>query len=153
MLDINKLKYRKLDLPGLKTLVKWARIEGWNPGPYDANVFWATDPDGFFGFYFDNSLVAGGAIVSYNGEFGFMGLFIVKQEYRNLGIGKKLWYLRRDRLLTRLNDNASIGMDGVANMQSFYRHDSEIKARQAQQGIHSQLEKTVIPEMIHKRCA
>ncbi|KAA3596310.1 MAG: GNAT famly N-acetyltransferase [Calditrichaeota bacterium] len=121
MFDIDKLEFKKLDLNGLKTLVSWAETEGWNPGLSDTDVFWKTDPDGFLGFYFNNSLIAGGAIVSYNDEFGFMGLFIVKSEYRNLGIGKKLWYLRRDMLIERLKNNSSIGMDGVVDMQPFYQ--------------------------------
>ncbi len=121
MVNFEEYKFRKLDKKGLKTLVEWAKIEGWNPGPYDAEVFWETDPDGFLGFYYNNSLVAGGSIVSYNGEFGFMGLFIVKPEYRNNGIGRKLWYLRRNELIKRLKDNAPIGMDGVVDMQPFYQ--------------------------------
>ena len=31
----------------LDTLVDWAACEGWNPGLDDAEVFWATDPEGF----------------------------------------------------------------------------------------------------------
>jgi len=121
MIDIDELQFQKLKLDGLKTLVKWAKNEGWNPGPYDADVFYATDPDGFYGYFYQDSLIAGGSIVSYNGEFGFMGFFIVKKEYRSLGIGRKLWYQRRDTLLARLNENATIGMDGVVDMQPFYQ--------------------------------
>ena len=115
------LTFQKLDKSGLETLVEWARKEGWNPGKHDYDVFWKTDPDGFYGFYYQNNLIAGGAVVSYNGEYGFMGLFIVLPEYRGLGIGNKLWYLRRDFLLDRLNTGASIGMDGVVDMQPFYQ--------------------------------
>jgi hypothetical protein len=50
-----------------------------------------------------------------------MGFFIVKPEYRAKGVGRKLWYQRRDHLLQRLNSGASIGMDGVVDMQPFYR--------------------------------
>ncbi len=121
MFNPEKLNFQKLDLEGVKNLVEWAKIEGWNPGPFEAEVFWETDSDGFFGFYDKNNLVAGGSIISYNSEFGFMGLFIVKPEYRALGIGKKLWYLRRNALIERLQENSSIGMDGVVDMQSFYR--------------------------------
>jgi GNAT superfamily N-acetyltransferase len=121
MIDIDNLQFQKLDLDGLKTLVKWAEKEGWNPGYYDADIFWATDPEGFYGYYHDGDLIAGGSIVSYNNEFGFMGFFIVKPEYRACGIGRKLWYMRRDTLLSRLNDGASIGMDGVVAMQPFYK--------------------------------
>jgi GNAT superfamily N-acetyltransferase len=100
--------------------VSWADQEGWNPGLHDADVFWHTDPDGFYGFFDQGELVAGGAIISYDGAFGFMGFFIVKPAYRGRGIGRKLWYLRRDTLLKRLDPGAAIGMDGVVAMQPFY---------------------------------
>lgn len=119
--NIDELQFRRLGFDGLTILVKWAKNEGWNPGTYDADVYWATDPEGFYGYYSDGILIAGGSIVSYNKEFGFMGFFIVDPEYRSCGIGRKLWYQRRDTLLSRLNEGASIGMDGVVAMQSFYQ--------------------------------
>jgi len=120
-MNIDDLQFKKLDLEGLKTLVSWALQEGWNPGPHDAEAFYETDPDGFYGFHYEGELIAGGSIVSYDGNFGFMGFFIVKTEYRAQGIGRKLWYLRRDTLLSRLHDGAAIGMDGVVDMQPFYQ--------------------------------
>jgi ribosomal protein S18 acetylase RimI-like enzyme len=120
-LNIDELKFQKLDLDGVKTLVKWAEEEGWNPGPNDADVYYKTDPEGFYGYFHNDNLIGGGSIVSYDKEFGFMGFFIVKPEYRSQGIGTKLWYQRRDMLLSRLNNDASIGMDGVIAMQPFYR--------------------------------
>jgi GNAT superfamily N-acetyltransferase len=119
--NIDELQFQKLDLEGVKTLVSWAEEEGWNPGPNDADVYYATDPDGFYGYYHESNLIAGGSIVSYNKEFGFMGFFIVKLEYRSLGIGRKIWYQRRDILISRLNKDAPIGMDGVIAMQPFYK--------------------------------
>ena len=50
-----------------------------------------------------------------------MGFFIVKPEFRSNGIGRKLWYQRRDTLLSKLNKDASIGMDGVIIMKPFYK--------------------------------
>jgi GNAT superfamily N-acetyltransferase len=120
MININDLKFQKLDFEGLKSLVKWAEEEGWNPGLNDAEVFWKTDPDGYYGYYYKGELIAGGSIVSYEGQFGFMGFFIVKPGYRSHGIGRKLWYQRRDTLISRLNKSATIGMDGVIAMQPFY---------------------------------
>ena len=119
--NIYELQFQNLDFEGLKILLKWAEKEGWNPGTYDADVYWATDSEGYYGYYYKGDLIAGGSIVSYNKEFGFMGFFIVKPEYRSCGIGRKLWYQRRDALLLRLNKGASIGMDGVVSMQPFYQ--------------------------------
>jgi GNAT superfamily N-acetyltransferase len=117
---IEELNFQKLDAEGVKTLVQWAQEEGWNPGPHDAGVFYETDPDGFYGYFSEGELIGGGSVVSYNKEFGFMGFFIIKPEYRSHGIGKKLWYQRRDTLISRLNKGAAIGMDGVIAMQPFY---------------------------------
>jgi len=120
-MNIDELQFEKLDFKDVKTLATWAQQEGWNVGPHDAEVYFKTDPDGFYGFHHNDELIAGGSIVSYNGEFGFMGFFIVKPEYRAHGIGRKLWYKRRDTLRSRLHKNAAIGMDGVLAMQPFYQ--------------------------------
>lgn len=120
-MNLDKLLFKKLDFFGLQTLVSWAQEEGWNPGRHDAQIFWDTDPDGFYGYYDKGILIAGGSIVSYKGNFGFMGFFIVKVEFRSQGIGRQLWQQRRDTLLSRLKPSASVGMDGVLAMQKFYQ--------------------------------
>jgi GNAT superfamily N-acetyltransferase len=104
-----------------ETLVNWAALEGWNPGLQDAALFWATDSEGFYGYFDGDTLIGGGSIVSYDGQFGFMGFFIVHTDYRTKGIGRTLWQQRRDTLLARLQPNAAIGMDGVVAMQPFYQ--------------------------------
>lgn len=114
------MNFRPLLRDELDTVVEWAAREGWNPGIHDAEIFWETDPEAFWGFDVDGQLAGGGAIVSYGGKVGFMGLFIVVPELRGQGMGKKLWYFRRDHLLGRLNPGAPIAMDGVFAMQPFY---------------------------------
>ena len=104
----------------LDILISWAANEGWNPGLHDADIFWNTDPEGYIAAEIDGELIGGGSIVSYRGEFGFMGFFIVKPEYRGHGLGTKLWFARREKLQSRLNSPACIGMDGVFEMQPFY---------------------------------
>lgn len=104
----------------LDALVGWAADEGWNPGLHDAEVFWATDPEGFMAAESGGELAGGGAIVSYGGRFGFMGLFIVAPAHRGRGLGRRLWHERRTRLLHRLEPGAAIGMDGVPAMRDFY---------------------------------
>ena len=114
------LLIRPMSRSELDTLVDWAATEGWNPGLHDAAIFWDTDPDGFIAAEFDGELIGGGSIVCYQGQFGFMGFFIIKPEHRGRGLGTELWFARRDKLRSRLQPSASIGMDGVFEMQPFY---------------------------------
>ena len=104
----------------LDMLIEWAALEGWNPGLSDADIFWATDPDGFIAAELDGQLVGGGSIVSYEGLYGFLGFFIVHPEYRGRGLGDQLWHARLQKLINRLHEPATIGMDGVFDMQSYY---------------------------------
>jgi len=116
----SELEIRNMSRSEVDELVAWAAREGWNPGLHDAEVFWATDPDAFVAADLDGELIGGGAITSYGGEFGFMGFFIVRPEFRGRGLGNRLWHVRRDRLLGRLHPGASIGLDGVFDMQAYY---------------------------------
>ena len=113
-------RIRPLARPELDRVVEWAAEEGWNPGLADAEAFWAADADGFLGLERDGELIGSGSVVSYDGRFGFMGLFIVRPDLRGRGIGRRLWLHRRDHLLDRLRPGAGIGMDGVVAMRSFY---------------------------------
>ena len=116
----NELEIRNMTRAEVDELVAWAAREGWNPGLHDAELFWATDPDAFIAADLDGELIGGGAITSYNGEFGFMGFFIVRSEFRGHGFGDILWHARRQRLLERLHPGAGIGLDGVFDMQDYY---------------------------------
>jgi len=104
----------------LSRLVRWAAVEGWNPGLHDADLFWNSDPEGFLTAVHHDQMIGGGAIVKHSSRFGFMGLFIINQEHRGRGLGRELWYARRDFLLERLGENATIGLDGVDAMVPFY---------------------------------
>lgn len=122
---------RSLSKAQVQALVGWAAEEGWNPGQFDAEAFWATDPEGFLGIVDDNELVAGGSIVRHNSSFGFMGLFIVAPRYRGQRLGTALWTRRRDTLLSRLEEGGVIGLDAVTSMIPFYhRGGFEVAYRQ-----------------------
>lgn len=114
------LVVRNMTRPEVDDLVAWAAREGWNPGLHDAELFWRTDPEAFVAAEVDGEVIGGGAITSYGGEFGFMGFFIVRPEFRGHGYGDRLWHARRERLLARLRPGATIGMDGVFAMQPYY---------------------------------
>lgn len=119
-LNLQEIILRPLTRNEFDMAVQWAADEGWNPGLHDADIFWATDSRGFVGAEYEGRLIGTGSIVAYGREFGFMGFFIIAPELRGSGIGTKLWYYRRDLLLSRLDKHKSIGMDGVFNMQSWY---------------------------------
>jgi GNAT superfamily N-acetyltransferase len=101
-------------------LVEWAASEQWNPGLADVDVAWQYDPAAFIAVRSGDELIAGGTVISYGGAFGFMGLFIVREDRRGVGLGRRLWHFRRDLLLSRLQPGSSIGMDGVFDMVPFY---------------------------------
>lgn len=119
-----RLSLRPLRRGELDLLVEWAAAEGWNPGLDDAEVFWATDPEGFVAAELDlgsgPELVGGGSIVRYGRRYGFMGFFIVRSDLRGRGLGTSLWFHRRDLLRLRLDADAPIEMDGVFAMQAWY---------------------------------
>ena len=104
----------------LDTAVSWAAAEGWNPGQFDADVFWQTDPKGFFALEHNGEMIGSGSAVSYDDQFGFMGFFIVKPEHRGKGMGGQLWITMRDTLKGRLKPGTAIGIDGVFAMQKSY---------------------------------
>lgn len=103
-------------------LEAWAAAEGWNPGLNDLSLAWSVEPQAFIALRHKNKLVAGGTVMAYDsGQSGFMGLFIVRKDYRARGLGGLLWQHRLKLLRQRLLPNAPIGMDGVLDMLPFYQ--------------------------------
>ena len=122
----NDLQIRSMSRDEFDILITWAAKEGWNPGKYDADIFWDTDPNGFVAAEINGKLVGGGSIISYSGKFGFMGFgfmgfFIILPEYRGHKLGRKLAISLQKMMISRLSSKVSIGIDGVFDMQEFYR--------------------------------
>ncbi|MDX2227334.1 MAG: GNAT family N-acetyltransferase [Verrucomicrobiae bacterium] len=118
--DPSNISIRKLSRDQFESVIAWAAREGWNPGLHDAEIFWQTDPDGHYGLFLQDRLIGSGSVISYKSSYGFMGLFIMDPEFRGQGLGHRLWFARRDILLSRLRPGSAIGMDGVFAMQPFY---------------------------------
>lgn len=100
----------------IDSALQWAADEGWNPGLYDADPFYAADPDGFLTGRLGDENIAMISAVKYGEGFGFLGFFIVKPEYRRHGYGLQIWKAAMERLAGR-----NIGLDGVLAEQDNYR--------------------------------
>lgn len=95
--------------------VDWAAAEGWNPGIHDADCFFAQDPEGFLVGLLDGEPIGSISAVSYPGNYGFLGFYIVKPKYRGKGFGIQLWNAGLERL-----PGMTIGLDGVVAQQANY---------------------------------
>lgn len=97
-------------------VIDWAAAEGWNPELYDADCFYAADPNGFLIGLLGDKPVATVSVVKYGDSFGFLGFYIVKPEHRGKGYGIQIW----NAGLTYLSGR-TIGLDGVVSQQSNYK--------------------------------
>jgi GNAT superfamily N-acetyltransferase len=111
------LTCRPMRRPELDLAVDWAAAEGWNPGLRDADAFWAADPEGFLLAELGGAEPVGCvSVVRYGSDFGFLGFYIVRPEWRGRGHGLALW----DAGMARLGDRC-VGLDGVVAQQGKYR--------------------------------
>lgn len=107
----------------VRLAVSWAAAEGWNPGPHDPECFYASDPNGFFIGKLDGEPIGCISAVKYEDKFGFLGLYIVKQEYRGMGYGIALW----NRAMEYVR-GCNAGLDGVVAQQENYKKSGFILA-------------------------
>jgi len=92
--------------------IELAAREGWNPGLHDAEAFALADSDGFLVAEVEGTPVGCISAVSYQGHFGFIGLYIVVPAWRGKGVGMQLWNAGMKRL-----DHHLVGLDGVPAQQ------------------------------------
>ncbi len=99
---------RNMDLAEVEIAQYLAYKEGWNPGLSDGIVFYNTDKNGFFLAEHNNRVIGCISAVKYSIDFGFIGFYIVDNEYRKSPAGTML-ALRALHYLKDIN----IGIDGV----------------------------------------
>lgn len=114
----NKGSYqiRTMTRDELDFAIDWAATEGWNPGLYDADCFYATDPNGFFIGLLGTEPISCISAVAYDKYFGFLGFYIVKPKFRGKGYGIQIWNKAIKYLKTQ-----NIGLDGVVTQQENYK--------------------------------
>jgi len=96
-------------------MIGLAKGEGWNPGLSDGKLFYDADPKGFFIGKLDGEPISCISGVKY-GDYGFVGLYIVKPQYRGQGYGIPIW----QEAMNYLRD-INIGLDGVPAQIDNYR--------------------------------
>ena len=90
----------------------------------------AADPGGFLGAFVGGELAGAVSAVRYGGGFGFIGLFIVRPEYRKYLLGVRL-----GRAALELLDGRCIGTDGVPGTAAPVRAARRIRDRVAQRAV------------------
>lgn len=107
---------KNASLNDMSYLIDMAGKEGWNPGIHDGELYYLTDPNGFFIGYLNDKPVSCISAVNYNDQFGFIGFYIVDPEFRGKSLGIKIWnhgmhYLK----------HVTIALDGVVDQQENYK--------------------------------
>ncbi len=111
MVDIRTARPEELSL-----ILDWAAEEGWNPGLGDAKALYLVDPNGFFvSTDPDDIPIAAISVVNHSDTFAFLGLYIVRPDFRGKGIGFGLW----NHALQHAGDRV-VGLDGVEDQQANY---------------------------------
>lgn len=112
----SKYQITTMSFTEVEFAIELAAAEGWNPGLYDIDAFYAADPEGFLIGKLENEPIGTISAIKYEEDFGFVGFYIVKPEFRGQGYGYKLWQAAMQRLQGR-----NVGLDGVVEQQPNYR--------------------------------
>jgi len=116
MNPISDYKIRAMKRHEVDMAVEWAATEGWNPGLEDAECFYRADPEGFLVGLLGDEPVSTISVVRYGADFGFLGFYIVRPEFRGLGLGIRIWNAGLATL-----EGRTVGLDGVVAQQDSYR--------------------------------
>ena len=107
---------RTMSRRDIDVAIEWAAKEGWNPGLHDADCYFEADPNGFFIGLLGDEPIATISAIKYDDNFGFLGFYIVKPEYRGKGYGIQIWKTGLKYL-----EGLNIGLDGVVAQQENYK--------------------------------
>lgn len=111
-----QLTIERMSRSEVQVAIDWAQKEGWNPGVHDAECFYRTDPDGFYAARLNGEIIGTVSMIKYSADFAFVGLFIVKPQFRGQGVGLKI-----QRFIDGISGGLNVGLDGVVLMQTKYQ--------------------------------
>ena len=109
MLEIKPFTPADLDL-----VIALAREQDFAPGVGDIEIYANTDRQGIWLAWQDNAPVGCIAAVTYNPDYAFIGLFVVKREHRGQGIGSRLW----QHALKTLGSVQCIGLEAAVRART-----------------------------------
>lgn len=115
--DNPKVTINNMTISNIRMALSWAEKEKWNPGKHEAQALYSADPKGYFILKENNNPVATLAAVRYNQNYGFLGLYMVKKEYRGRGYGIQLW----NSAFEHIKDCSCIGLNAVLNQVNNYQ--------------------------------
>lgn len=101
----------------LRMVFGWAAKEGWNPGRDDEKAFYAADPNGYYLLKIKHEPAACIAAVKHSSHFAWLGLYIVKPEFRGKGYGKYL----ADHVRSKLSEYRTLIINGIPAQISNYQ--------------------------------
>lgn len=122
-IQIQGLKVRKMRRDETEFVVQMEAAQGWIPGIHDGELYYETDPDGFFIAEIEGKPIGCVSAVAYDDSFGFIGIYVVKPEFRNKGVGIKL----TEKFLERMG-NRNIGLDAVVENEKKYQNLMKFKS-------------------------
>tara|TARA_B100000965_G_scaffold344414_1_gene314641 strand:- start:3025 stop:3912 length:888 start_codon:yes stop_codon:yes gene_type:complete len=103
------LSIRPMSEDDIDFVTEISRKEGFVPGVGDLGIYQNTDKQGLWVGWLDHKPIGCIAGIRYNQNYGFLGLFLVKDEYRGRGFGLQLW----KKALDHLKDLPCIGLEAA----------------------------------------
>ena len=105
----NLLSIKALCDADIDFVTEISRKEGFAPGVGDLRIYQNTDNQGLWVGWVNDKPIGCIAGVRYNENYGFIGLFLVIEEYRGRGFGLQLW----KKALAHLSDLPCIGLEAA----------------------------------------
>jgi len=111
------LQIRPLERGDIASVTDWARQEGFSPGAGDVAIYRHTDRQGLWVGWLGSERIGCISGVRYSAEYGFIGLYLVRPEWRGQGYGLQLW----SQAMQHLDDLACIGVEAALDRVDDYR--------------------------------